>query len=177
MKTDVPGVPPLGTPVHLILKSVRKSYIFSFFLGPSATLKNTDYFKSGHLRHVFIDTVSGFLYRFPLSFLQPMISSSKLFPSDESTKSKFTLAANLLIYKIIIVFQYNCMVKYTGRYFIKIFWRKNYENNKEDFINSALAYARARRGLCTRERRRLFDRGRSDCCKRRCPDRQYQSYP
>ena len=24
------------------------------------------------------------------------------------------------------------MVKYTGRYFIKIFWRKNYENNKEE---------------------------------------------
>lgn len=34
----------------------------------------------------FPDTVSGFLYHFPLSFLQLMISSSEWIPSDESTK-------------------------------------------------------------------------------------------
>ena len=74
MKMDVPGVPPLGTPVHPFLKSVRKNYIFSFFLAPSATLKKTEYFKNGCFGNFFLDTVSVFLYRFPLSFLQPMIS-------------------------------------------------------------------------------------------------------
>ena len=85
-----------GTSVHPILKSVRKSYIFSFFLAPSATLKNTDYFESGHLRHIFIDTVSVLLYRFPFSFSLTDISSFEIFLSDESTKRCLNVDSNML---------------------------------------------------------------------------------